>query len=37
VLALSEPPSRGESRKIEDDGGSAVEQIVSYLSEKKLL
>jgi electron transfer flavoprotein beta subunit len=37
VLALSEPPSRGESRKIEDDGGSAADQIVSYLSEKKLL
>lgn len=37
VYALSEPPSRGESRKIEDDGGSAADQIVTYLSEKKLL
>jgi electron transfer flavoprotein beta subunit len=37
VYALSDPPARGESRKIEDDGGSAADQIVAYLSEKKLL
>jgi electron transfer flavoprotein beta subunit len=37
VYALGEPPSRGESKKLEDDGGSSVPQIVEYLSEKKLL
>ena len=37
VYALGEPPSRGESRRIEDDGGSAADQIVAYLQEKKLL
>ena len=36
VLALADPPSRGESQKIEDDG-SAAEQIVAFLAEKKLL
>jgi electron transfer flavoprotein beta subunit len=37
VYALGEPPQRGESRKIEDDGGDAADQIVAYLLEKKLL
>ena len=36
VLALSDPPPRGETRKIEDDG-SAAEQIVAFLAEKRLL
>jgi electron transfer flavoprotein beta subunit len=36
VLALHEPPARGDSRKIEDDG-SAAEQIVTFLAEKRLL
>ena len=36
VLALGPPPPRGESRKIEDDG-SAAQQIVDFLAEKKLL
>ena len=36
VLALSSPPPRGESRKIEDDG-SAAQKIVDFLAEKKLL
>jgi electron transfer flavoprotein beta subunit len=36
VLALSDPPPRGESRKIEDDG-NAAQQIVDFLVEKKLL
>jgi electron transfer flavoprotein beta subunit len=36
VLALSEPPARGESQKVEDDG-SAPEKIVEFLAEKKLL
>src|ERR671937_98440 len=33
VYALSEPPPRGDARKIEDDG-SAAQQIVDYLAEK---
>ena len=32
VLALADPPSRGESVRIEDDG-SAAEKIVEYLAE----
>ncbi|MFN2629907.1 MAG: electron transfer flavoprotein subunit beta [Gaiellaceae bacterium] len=36
VYALSEPPPRSESRKIEDDG-NAAEQIVDFLAEKRLL
>jgi electron transfer flavoprotein beta subunit len=36
VLALTDPPSRGDSVRIEDDG-SAAEKIVEYLSERKLL
>jgi electron transfer flavoprotein beta subunit len=36
VYALGEPPPRGESRRIEDDG-NAAEAIVEYLTEKKLL
>jgi len=36
VLALGDPPPRGEARKIEDDG-SAAEKIVEFLQEKKLL
>ena len=36
VLALGEPPARGESRKIEDDG-SGAQQILDFLVEQKLL
>jgi electron transfer flavoprotein beta subunit len=36
VLELSPPPARGESRKIDDDG-SAAEQIVEFLAEKRLV
>jgi electron transfer flavoprotein beta subunit len=36
VLALSDPPARGDSVKLEDDG-SAPQKIVDYLVEKKLL
>jgi electron transfer flavoprotein beta subunit len=36
VLTLSPPPARGEARKIEDDG-SAAEQVVAFLTEKRLL
>jgi electron transfer flavoprotein beta subunit len=36
VIALGEPPPRGEARKIEDDG-SAAQQVVDFLAERKLL
>jgi electron transfer flavoprotein beta subunit len=36
VLGLSEPPARGESRRI-DDNGNAAEEILAYLTEKRLL
>jgi electron transfer flavoprotein beta subunit len=36
VLALTTPPSRGESRKIEDDG-NAAQAVVDFLAEKRLV
>jgi electron transfer flavoprotein beta subunit len=36
VLALHEPPARGDSRKIEDDG-NAAQAIADFLTEKRLL
>ena len=36
VLALSDPPPRGETRKIEDDG-SAAAQVVEFLAERRLI
>ena len=36
VLALSAPPARGGSRKIEDDG-NAAQAIVDFLAEKRLI
>jgi electron transfer flavoprotein beta subunit len=36
VLALSDPPPRGDTRKIEDEG-NAAEQIVAFLTEKRLI
>jgi electron transfer flavoprotein beta subunit len=36
VLGLSDPPPRGDTRTIEDDG-SAAEKIVEFLAEKRLL
>jgi len=36
VYAVGDPPPRGDSVKIEDDG-SAAEKIVDYLSQRKLL
>jgi electron transfer flavoprotein beta subunit len=36
VYDLNEPPPRGDSRKIDDDG-SAAEKIVEYLAEKRLV
>jgi electron transfer flavoprotein beta subunit len=36
VLSLGAPPARGDSRRFEDDG-SAAEQIVEFLVEKRLI
>jgi electron transfer flavoprotein beta subunit len=36
VYAAGEPPARGESRRIEDDG-AAAQAILDYLAEKKLV
>ena len=36
VLALGEPPARGDSRRIEDDG-NAAEAILEFLVEKRLV
>jgi electron transfer flavoprotein beta subunit len=37
VEEIGEPPARGEARRIEDEGGSAAEEIVAYLQEQRLL
>jgi electron transfer flavoprotein beta subunit len=36
VLALADPPARGDSRRIDDDG-NAADQIADFLAEKRLL
>jgi hypothetical protein len=36
VLALGDPPARGDARKIEDDGNGA-QAIVDFLAEKRLV
>jgi electron transfer flavoprotein beta subunit len=36
VYAVGEPPPRGDSRRIEDNGDAAT-AILEYLSEKKLI
>jgi electron transfer flavoprotein beta subunit len=36
VYALSDPPPRGESRRIEDDG-NAAQAIIDFLAEKRLI
>src|SRR5919206_1153934 len=36
VVALGEPPARGDARKIEDDG-NAAQAIVDFLAEKRLI
>jgi electron transfer flavoprotein beta subunit len=36
VLALGDPPARGDARKIEDDG-SGAQAIVDFLAEKRLV
>jgi electron transfer flavoprotein beta subunit len=37
VLAVEEPPSRGDTVRIEDDGGDSAEKILQFLADRKLL
>jgi electron transfer flavoprotein beta subunit len=37
VLALNDPPARGDTVKIEDEGGNSAEKIVEFLAEKRLV
>jgi electron transfer flavoprotein beta subunit len=37
VLALADPPSRGDAQRIEEDGAAAAEKVLAYLVERKLV
>jgi electron transfer flavoprotein beta subunit len=37
VLALAEPPARGDARKLEDSGGDSAQAILDFLAEKRLV
>ncbi len=37
VVALGEPPSRGDTVKVEDEGGSGAQAILDFLMERKLV
>jgi electron transfer flavoprotein beta subunit len=37
VLALADPPARGDARKLEDSGGDSVQAILDFLVEKRLV
>jgi electron transfer flavoprotein beta subunit len=37
VYAVSDPPPRGDTLKIEDEGGSSAEKILEFLAERKLV
>jgi electron transfer flavoprotein beta subunit len=37
VLALADPPVRGDARKVEDSGGDSAQAILDFLSEKRLV
>jgi len=37
VLALAEPPARGDARKLEDSGGDSAQAILDCLAEKRLV
>jgi electron transfer flavoprotein beta subunit len=37
VLALAEPPARGDARKVEDSGGDSAQAILDFLAEKRLV
>ena len=37
VLALGDPPARGDARKLEDSGGDSAQAILDFLVEKRLV
>jgi electron transfer flavoprotein beta subunit len=37
VLALADPPARGDARKLEDSGGDSAQAILDFLVEKRLV
>ena len=37
VLALGQPPARGDAKKIEDSGGDSAQKIADFLAEKRLI
>jgi electron transfer flavoprotein beta subunit len=37
VLALHDPPARGDTIKIEDEGGNSAQKVVEFLAEKRLV
>ena len=37
VLAVGEPPSRGDTMRIEDEGGDSADKILQFLTDRKLL
>ena len=37
VLAVGEPPARGDTLRIDDDGGDSAEKILQFLADRKLL
>jgi electron transfer flavoprotein beta subunit len=37
VVGTGDPPPRGETQRIEDEGGDSAEKIVAYLQERKLV
>ena len=37
VLGTGDPPPRGETQRIDDEGGDSAEKIVAYLQERKLV
>jgi electron transfer flavoprotein beta subunit len=37
VLALNDPPSRGDARKLDDSGGDSAQAILDFLVEKRLV
>ena len=37
VLAVGEPPSRGDTVRVEDEGGDSADKILQFLTDRKLL
>jgi electron transfer flavoprotein beta subunit len=37
VRALNDPPARGDTIKVDDEGGNSAEKVVQFLAEKRLV